>query len=74
MRVLATIKYSSFGSVMQSQQDDLAQWVDEILTGVWYYQVRCRNSGSSQLRTQPGISRCLFLTAAKQWYASELRR
>lgn len=40
MRVLATIKYSSFGSVMQSQQDDLAQWVDEILTGVWYYQQR----------------------------------
>ncbi|KAI9448527.1 Six-hairpin glycosidase [Lactarius indigo] len=23
---------------MQSQQSDLAQWVDEILTGVWYYQ------------------------------------
>lgn len=40
MRVLATIKRSSFASAMQSQQDDLAQWVDEILTGVWYYQVR----------------------------------
>ncbi|KAN0140218.1 Six-hairpin glycosidase-like protein [Lactarius tabidus] len=38
MRVLATIKFSNFSSVMQSQQDDLAQWVDEILTGVWYYQ------------------------------------
>jgi len=38
MRVLATIRRSNFEPVMQSQQDDLAQWVDEILTGVWYYQ------------------------------------
>ncbi|KAH9059347.1 Six-hairpin glycosidase, partial [Lactarius vividus] len=34
----ATIKRSRFASEMQSQQDDLAQWIDEILTGVWYYQ------------------------------------
>ncbi|KAI9449496.1 Six-hairpin glycosidase [Lactarius psammicola] len=38
MRVLATIKRSRFAPDMQSQQDDLAQWVDEILTGVWHYQ------------------------------------
>jgi hypothetical protein len=57
MRVLATIKYSSFTSVMQSQQGNLTQWVDEILTGVWYYQVRYRNCGASQLRTHPRIAR-----------------
>jgi len=38
MRVLATIKGSSFSSQMQSQQNNLTQWVDEILTGVWQYQ------------------------------------
>ncbi|KAI0253048.1 glycosyl hydrolase family 88-domain-containing protein [Lactifluus subvellereus] len=38
MRVLATIKQSSFSSQMQSQQNDLARWVDEILTGVWQHQ------------------------------------
>lgn len=38
MRVLATIVRSNFASQMQSQQNDLAQWVDEILTGVWQYQ------------------------------------
>lgn len=38
MRVLATIKRSRFEPAMRSQQDDLAQWVDEILTGVWQYQ------------------------------------
>jgi hypothetical protein len=73
MRVLATIKFSNFSSVMQSQQDDLAQWVDEILTGVWYYQVRYRNSGFSQLRNSPE-NRTALQSAAKQWYASELRR
>lgn len=50
MRVLATIKRSRYGPAMQSQQDDLAKWVDEILTGVWSYQVRCRNSGSWKRR------------------------
>ena len=40
MRVLATIARSNLASQMQSQQSDLAQWVDEILTGVWQYQVR----------------------------------
>jgi len=40
MRVLATIARSNFASQMQSQQSDLAHWVDEILTGVWRYQVR----------------------------------
>ena len=40
MRVLATILRSNFASQMESQQSDLAQWVDEILTGVWQYQVR----------------------------------
>lgn len=44
MRVLATIARSNFASQMQSQQSDLAQWVDEILTGVWQYQVRSRCS------------------------------
>jgi len=29
---------------MQSQKGNLTQWVDEILTGVWKYQVRCRVS------------------------------
>jgi len=38
MRVLATIVRSNFASQMQSQQSDLAHWVDEILTGVWRYQ------------------------------------
>ncbi|KAI0299747.1 hypothetical protein B0F90DRAFT_1726970 [Multifurca ochricompacta] len=37
MCVLFTIKQSSFLSKMESQHDDLAQWVDEILTGVWQY-------------------------------------
>jgi hypothetical protein len=44
MRVLATIVRSNFASQMQSQQNDLAQWVDEILTGVWQYQVRSQCS------------------------------
>jgi len=38
MRVLATMNRSSLSSQMQSQQDNLTQWVDEILTGVWGYQ------------------------------------
>jgi hypothetical protein len=41
MRVLATIMRSNFASQMQTQQNDLTQWVDEILTGVWQYQVCC---------------------------------
>ena len=41
MRVLGTIMQSSFSSHMQSQQADLVRWVDEILTGVCQYQVRC---------------------------------
>ena len=51
MRVLATILRSNFASQMESQQSDLAYWVDEILTGVWQYQVRgecsplCRRFG-----------------------------
>jgi len=40
MRVLATINNSRYATIMQSQQNDLAQWVNEILTGVWQYQVR----------------------------------
>jgi rhamnogalacturonyl hydrolase YesR len=42
MRVLATIMRSDFASQMESQQNNLAQWVDEILTGVWNYQVTLR--------------------------------
>jgi len=38
MRVLATIHRSSFSSQMQSQKNNLTQWIDEILTGVWRYQ------------------------------------
>jgi hypothetical protein len=61
MRVLATIRRSSFAPVMQSQQDDLAQWVDEILTGVWYYQVRAETAalGNRALtRDSPGVTTC----------------
>lgn len=42
MRVWAIINRSSFSSQMQSQKGNLTQWIDEILTGVWRYQVRCR--------------------------------
>jgi hypothetical protein len=42
MRVWAIINRSSFSSQMQSQKSNLTQWIDEILTGVWRYQVRCR--------------------------------
>jgi rhamnogalacturonyl hydrolase YesR len=42
MRVWAIINRSSFSSQMQSQKGNLTQWVDEILTGVWRYQVRRR--------------------------------
>ncbi|KAI0260506.1 Six-hairpin glycosidase-like protein [Gloeopeniophorella convolvens] len=38
MRVLATIKRSSFALQFRPQQADLEQWVDEILTGVWQHQ------------------------------------
>jgi len=41
MRVLAIIRRSNFSQQMRSQQYDLIQWIDEILTGVWQYQVRC---------------------------------
>ncbi len=41
MRVLATIMRSNLASQMQTQQNDLTQWVDEILTGVWQHQVCC---------------------------------
>jgi len=40
MRVWAIINRSSFSSQMQSQKNNLTQWIDEILTGVWKYQVR----------------------------------
>jgi rhamnogalacturonyl hydrolase YesR len=40
LRVLATIKHSPEAGSMQSQQNDLAQWAGETLTGVWKYQVR----------------------------------
>ena len=42
MRVWSIINRSSFSSQMQSQKGNLTQWIDEILTGVWRYQVRCR--------------------------------
>jgi len=38
MRVLAIIRRSNFSQQMESQQHDLIQWIDEILTGVWQYQ------------------------------------
>ncbi|KAI9511275.1 Six-hairpin glycosidase [Russula earlei] len=38
MRVLTIIRRSNFASQMESQQDNLAQWVNEILTGMWRYQ------------------------------------
>lgn len=44
MRVLVTILRSNFASQMESQQSDLTNWVDEILTGVWKYQVRGERS------------------------------
>jgi rhamnogalacturonyl hydrolase YesR len=40
LRVLATIKHSPEAGSMQSQQNDLAQWAGETLTGVWKCQVR----------------------------------
>ena len=39
LRVLATIQQSSAADSMQSQQDDLIQWVGETLNGVWKFQV-----------------------------------
>lgn len=39
LRVLATIQQSSAADSMQSQQDDLVQWIGETLDGVWAYQV-----------------------------------
>ena len=41
MRVWAIINRSSFSTQMQGQKNNLTQWIDEILTGVWRYQVRC---------------------------------
>jgi len=38
MRVWAIINQSSFSWQMQSQKDNLTQWIDEILTGVWSHQ------------------------------------
>jgi rhamnogalacturonyl hydrolase YesR len=38
MRVWAIINHSSFSSQMQPQKNNLTQWIDEILTGVWKYQ------------------------------------
>ena len=68
MRVWSIINRSSFSSQMQSQKNNLTQWVDEILTGVWRYQVRCRVPwdllGSSVARAP----------AAKKRDALELRR
>jgi hypothetical protein len=67
MRVLATMNRSSLSSQMQSQQDNLTQWVDEILTGVWGYQVRY----SVVLRLEIWLKR--WGPAAGQWDAPELR-
>ena len=41
LRVLATIQMSDAADSMQSQQNDLLQWVKETLDGVWKYQVGC---------------------------------
>jgi len=38
MRVLATIQASSFAKQLASEQQDLANWVDEILTGAFKHQ------------------------------------
>ena len=40
MRVWAIIHHSRFSTQMEGQKHNLTQWVDEILTGVWSYQVR----------------------------------
>ncbi len=40
LRVLSTIRGSDAADSMQSQQDDLSQWVKETLDGVWKFQVR----------------------------------
>jgi len=42
LRVLATIQRSREATAMIPQQDDLVQWVCEILDGAWSFQVRCR--------------------------------
>lgn len=55
MRVLATIMRSNFSSQMQSQKNDLVQWVDEILTGVWRYQVRCSVPRRRRFRLNPWV-------------------
>jgi rhamnogalacturonyl hydrolase YesR len=39
LRVLATIQQSWAADMMWSQQDDLVQWVEETLDGVWKFQV-----------------------------------
>jgi len=39
LRVLATIQQSPAADSMQSQQNDLIQWVGETLYGVWKFQV-----------------------------------
>ena len=40
LRVLATIQQSCAADSMTSQQNDLLQWVQETLVGVWQFQVR----------------------------------
>ena len=49
LRVLATIQGSAAADSMQSQQNDLLQWVKETLDGVWKYQVGCSAASESPL-------------------------
>jgi rhamnogalacturonyl hydrolase YesR len=50
LRVLAAIRGSAAAASMQSQQNDLLQWVKETLDGVWKFQVRCSCSASPLFR------------------------
>jgi hypothetical protein len=45
LRVLATIQQSFAAQSMQSQQDDLLEWVRETLDGVWNFQVGAISNG-----------------------------
>ena len=57
LRVLETIQNSEFSSSLIVEQADLQEWVDEILTAAWTYQV----SGADVLNPRYTVSGAVCL-------------
>ncbi len=69
MRVLQTIRHSEQAQAFQSQQEDLTNWIHEIVSAAWQFQVSVPVHTCTHLELL-----CYFLSTASKWHASEYYR